>query len=217
VRTSNDPRPVEKSAGHRAPKKALARLALYSVVALFLMHCGGCAKEAKRPVPAAEPETASQTPADEESAEDRAPAKAEEERSDEAEGKGAPMSPPPASAPEAEAPSGGGFAPPPSAPKRSQRPAEPAQRVRGPNGEQWLLEDAKRESLEWERKERNALSLSKPDCKTAREHRDNICRLAERICDLRPQGPNTVSITDYCTDARTRCGDATERYSDVCE
>jgi type IV secretory pathway VirB10-like protein len=61
----------------------------------------------------------------------------------------------------------------------------------------------------------SALALSVPDCGTAERFRQNVCALAERICNLERELPSTTPHN--CSDGRSRCSDATSRYNAKCD
>lgn len=61
----------------------------------------------------------------------------------------------------------------------------------------------------------NALELSVPDCVSAEKFRQAVCTLAERICSLEAQVPNTAE--QRCTDGRQRCEQAGQKYRARCE
>jgi hypothetical protein len=61
-----------------------------------------------------------------------------------------------------------------------------------------------------------ALATGAPNCDEADGFRREVCRLAERICDLsRDLPPSSTSHSD-CEDGKERCEAANRRYSDVC-
>jgi hypothetical protein len=60
-----------------------------------------------------------------------------------------------------------------------------------------------------------ALSLSTPDCVTAKQLRDRVCDLAEHICRLADESSGS-SVQQLCGDGRGRCADAKRRYGETC-
>ncbi len=60
------------------------------------------------------------------------------------------------------------------------------------------------------------VSLSTPDCPSARDRKKSICDLATQICRLVERDPNAASTERYCDEARQRCSDAEERTSLRC-
>lgn len=61
----------------------------------------------------------------------------------------------------------------------------------------------------------SALALSVPDCSVAERFRQNVCALAERICELERDLPSTTP--HHCGDGRSRCSEATSRYNAKCD
>ena len=64
---------------------------------------------------------------------------------------------------------------------------------------------------------RQQSAIRAADCASARERRDSICSLADRICQLVERDPNVASIADYCSEARRRCKDAGQRTAEQCD
>ena len=58
----------------------------------------------------------------------------------------------------------------------------------------------------------SALRLA--NCSDAFEHRDAICTLSVRICDIADSHSRAI---ERCEDAELRCADARERVSDECD
>ena len=50
-----------------------------------------------------------------------------------------------------------------------------------------------------------------PDCARVEQLRDNICTLAERICQIADKQPAGSVAAQHCADGKTRCKSAVER------
>lgn len=62
----------------------------------------------------------------------------------------------------------------------------------------------------------DALASGAPDCVGAERFRKEVCRLAERICDLTSDLPASSSGHARCEDGRQRCQAANQRYQEAC-
>src|SRR5690606_17331676 len=114
----------------------------------------------------------------------------------------------------------GGFAPPPPAPPPpAQTPPSPApepSRVEvtddaldvDPLTELGALQRTSLAALE------TSLSSDSPDCDRAAVHRDRICELAQKICHLTRELPD--SLKGNCDDGNARCERAKGEYSRSC-
>lgn len=117
---------------------------------------------------------------------------------------------------------GGGFAPPPPAappPARAPSPAEPQPSRVEVRDDEALEADVLAELGALQRDSlvalQNALSSGAPDCERAALHRDRICDLAERICRLTEELPD--SLEGKCADGNARCERARHDYSRSCK
>lgn len=63
----------------------------------------------------------------------------------------------------------------------------------------------------------DALELATVDCGRARELRDRICDLAERICQISGRHPEDGEVRERCSDGRSRCERATGSVGGSCE
>lgn len=61
-----------------------------------------------------------------------------------------------------------------------------------------------------------ALSLSVPDCSYAALLRDQICELAERVCNLADRNRHVPDLAGRCAEGRESCTRATERVRASC-
>jgi hypothetical protein len=62
-----------------------------------------------------------------------------------------------------------------------------------------------------------ATELVPKDCEGAQRYRDNICELAKKICGTPDDSVGNAAEGTYCSDARTQCDQATQRYRSACE
>lgn len=53
-------------------------------------------------------------------------------------------------------------------------------------------------------------------CSGARPHRDAICSIAERLCELPPERPSTTRPSARCEEARQTCTQARSRFKERC-
>lgn len=60
------------------------------------------------------------------------------------------------------------------------------------------------------------LAMSQPDCGRARGLRDDICELAERICDIAARHPGEPGVAGQCADGRERCDRASADVAAAC-
>ncbi len=111
-------------------------------------------------------------------------------------------------------------------PKTAARPSNPAPARSEGSAAPKPTSEAKRELESGDESERaralmeqlrSTRSAPAADCPAAREQRDTICALAERICRLLERDPNVASIADYCSEARRRCVDAGRRTAERCD
>lgn len=63
----------------------------------------------------------------------------------------------------------------------------------------------------------DALGLSSVDCDSARDLRDRICELGDRICSIASDHPDDHVTEDRCEDGRDRCERARRRVDDRCD
>jgi hypothetical protein len=63
----------------------------------------------------------------------------------------------------------------------------------------------------------DALGLSSVDCDSARDLRDRICELGDRICSIANDHPDDHVTEDRCEDGRDRCERARRRVDDRCD
>jgi hypothetical protein len=63
----------------------------------------------------------------------------------------------------------------------------------------------------------DALGLASVDCDAARDLRDRICDLGERICSIAGDHPDDHVTEDRCEDGRDRCERARRRVDDRCD
>lgn len=61
----------------------------------------------------------------------------------------------------------------------------------------------------------HAMELATPDCPAADKFRQTVCTLAEHICNLEQQVPNTIKRR--CDDGRQRCEQAGQKYRARCD
>lgn len=54
------------------------------------------------------------------------------------------------------------------------------------------------------------------DCPSAEHFRGRVCSLAERICQIAAEVPNSTRAHGDCEDAKDRCEQANRRFADVC-
>lgn len=59
--------------------------------------------------------------------------------------------------------------------------------------------------------------LAEKDCPSAERYRDNICELAKKICGTTDDSAGNVAEGTYCSDARTQCDTARQRYREACQ
>jgi hypothetical protein len=62
----------------------------------------------------------------------------------------------------------------------------------------------------------DAVRLSTPDCRSARERKEAICDLAQQICQMVERDPDVASVESYCDDAKRRCNQAEQRTAQRC-
>lgn len=60
-----------------------------------------------------------------------------------------------------------------------------------------------------------ALELAVPDCSAAERFRQNLCSLADHICQIEQELPTTTMRR--CEDGKKRCADASKRYRTRCD
>lgn len=63
----------------------------------------------------------------------------------------------------------------------------------------------------------DALGLASVDCDAARDLRDRICGLGDRICSIANDHPDDHVTEDRCEDGRDRCERARRRVDDRCD
>lgn len=63
----------------------------------------------------------------------------------------------------------------------------------------------------------DALGLASVDCDSARELRDRICELGNRICTIANEHPDDRVTEDRCEDGQDRCERARRRVDDRCD
>ena len=97
-----------------------------------------------------------------------------------------------------------------SAPRKRSAPARAKSTRPGTSGGGLGAPEALMQRLDRE------VSLSTPDCPSARDRKKAICDLASQICRLVERDPNAVSAERYCDEAKQRCSDAEERTSLRC-
>ena len=61
-----------------------------------------------------------------------------------------------------------------------------------------------------------ATTLSTVDCSSARDLRDRICELSERICDIADDHPDDDPTAERCRDGEARCRGASNRVRQSC-
>jgi len=59
-------------------------------------------------------------------------------------------------------------------------------------------------------------ALSTGDCDQARLFRDNICGLADRICDIAARNPDYDDVAAQCRDGRERCERSESTFTAHC-
>lgn len=59
-----------------------------------------------------------------------------------------------------------------------------------------------------------SLAEGRADCASAERFKDEICRLARRICELERSEPRSTAPS--CEDGRRRCEQAQRRFDEVC-
>lgn len=115
---------------------------------------------------------------------------------------------------------------PPSGQKKAASPLAPRQAESAPRSDgppQPAAAPSAEESVErnWDElaQSRRAfdqqLEPSQLSCAGARPHRDAICSIAERICEIASSGPSTTGGA-RCADAQKSCTDAKSRYKARC-
>ena len=62
----------------------------------------------------------------------------------------------------------------------------------------------------------DAMTLGTPDCDAARDLRDQICELAERICAISEAHPDERVAAHRCGDGNTRCERARNDVGNTC-
>lgn len=142
---------------------------------------------------------AAQAPAQKQSAEAPASPSREEPVADDAEQSGA-------SSDESTAPS-------PSAPAQAAAapPAEPKEKGRSFKRGDALLGLSEHQASLLDSLRADALS-----CGGARPHRDAICEIARRICELQSSSPSTTSPEASCSEATQSCESAQRRFREKC-
>lgn len=63
----------------------------------------------------------------------------------------------------------------------------------------------------------DALGLASVDCDSARDLRDRICELGNRICTIANEHPDDRVTEDRCEDGQDRCERARRRVDDRCD
>jgi uncharacterized coiled-coil DUF342 family protein len=58
---------------------------------------------------------------------------------------------------------------------------------------------------------------ARPDCPRVCELGGNICKLAQKICDIASRNPQHQNLKDRCKDARRSCEAAHQKVSEHCE
>jgi hypothetical protein len=61
------------------------------------------------------------------------------------------------------------------------------------------------------------IALTEKDCPSAQRYRDNICELAKRICGTTEDSVGNTAEGTYCSDAKSQCDTAKQRYQAACE
>ncbi len=102
-------------------------------------------------------------------------------------------------------------APQPASPPRRAKKAERPQQAR--------LEPSPERLAEWlvasQRELDQVLALAEPDCEAARQFRQMVCKLADRICDI-SDSVDSAQVS-RCRDGRQRCAQSRTAYAKRCE